>query len=142
MALAARSGAWTPSSAPLPYDAEVEYLESTGTQYIDTGIKCEIGLAIYMKFRPLSGGVTWQDYFGGSAGDGYRGYRNRQDNVSYSKLACIVGGCQRNVKSITVGNFHTVEIEDDVILIDGVIEARYPTTQSYYDNNVNLYLFS
>ena len=24
---------------PLPYDAEVEYLESTGTQYIDTGIK-------------------------------------------------------------------------------------------------------
>ena len=26
--------------APLPYDAEVEYLESTGTQYIDTGILC------------------------------------------------------------------------------------------------------
>lgn len=25
---------------PLPYDAEVEYLESTGTQYIDTGITC------------------------------------------------------------------------------------------------------
>ena len=23
----------------LPYDAEVEYLESTGTQWIDTGIK-------------------------------------------------------------------------------------------------------
>lgn len=25
-------------SSPLPYDAEVEYLESTGTQWIDTGI--------------------------------------------------------------------------------------------------------
>ena len=25
--------------SPLPYDAEVEYLESTGTQYIDTGVK-------------------------------------------------------------------------------------------------------
>jgi hypothetical protein len=24
----------------LPYDAEIEYLESTGTQYIDTGIAC------------------------------------------------------------------------------------------------------
>ena len=30
-----RRGAPTP---PLPYDAEVEYLESTGTQWIDTGI--------------------------------------------------------------------------------------------------------
>ena len=28
---------WTKPN-PLPYDAEVEYLESTGTQYIDTGI--------------------------------------------------------------------------------------------------------
>ena len=37
MELAARTGAWTPSGAPLPYDAEVEYLESTGTQWIDTG---------------------------------------------------------------------------------------------------------
>jgi len=27
------------TTPPLPYDAEVEYLESTGTQYIDTGIK-------------------------------------------------------------------------------------------------------
>jgi hypothetical protein len=26
-----------PQGAPLPYDAEVEYLESTGTQYVDTG---------------------------------------------------------------------------------------------------------
>ena len=30
-----RRGSPTP---PLPYDAEVEYLESTGTQYIDTGV--------------------------------------------------------------------------------------------------------
>lgn len=29
---------WSSAPAPLPYDAEVEYLESSGTQYIDTGI--------------------------------------------------------------------------------------------------------
>ena len=29
----------TPPTPPLPYDAEVDYLESTGTQWIDTGIK-------------------------------------------------------------------------------------------------------
>ena len=37
MMLGARTGAW--SGAPLPYDAEVEYLESTGTQWIDTYFK-------------------------------------------------------------------------------------------------------
>lgn len=36
MMLGARTGAW--SGKPLPYDAEVEYLESTGTQYIETGV--------------------------------------------------------------------------------------------------------
>ena len=34
--LGARTGAW--SGRALPYDAEVEYLESTGTQWIDTGV--------------------------------------------------------------------------------------------------------
>ena len=36
MMLGARTAAW--SDKQLPYDAEVEYLESTGTQWIDTGI--------------------------------------------------------------------------------------------------------
>ena len=35
MMLGARTAAWSGKS--LPYDAEVEYLESTGTQWIDTG---------------------------------------------------------------------------------------------------------
>ena len=35
MMLGARTAAW--SGKALPYDAEVEYLESTGTQWIDTG---------------------------------------------------------------------------------------------------------
>ena len=38
MMLAAR-GAIRASGAGLPYDAEVEYLESSGTQYINTGVK-------------------------------------------------------------------------------------------------------
>ena len=35
--IAAHQTMLAPQGAPLPYDAEVEYLESTGTQYIDTG---------------------------------------------------------------------------------------------------------
>ena len=42
MLLAARQSILTGggSPTPLPYDAEIEYLESTGTQYIDTGVLC------------------------------------------------------------------------------------------------------
>ena len=36
MMLGARTAAW--SGKALPYDAEVEYLESAGTQYVDTGV--------------------------------------------------------------------------------------------------------
>lgn len=35
----------------LPYDAEVEYLESTGTQWIDTGILCVDGQMTSARFR-------------------------------------------------------------------------------------------
>ena len=34
----------------LPYDAEVEYLESTGTQWIDTGVDKGMGTKVKMKF--------------------------------------------------------------------------------------------
>ena len=39
MIVAAHQTMLAPQGAPLPYDAEVDYLESTGTQYVDTGVK-------------------------------------------------------------------------------------------------------
>ena len=44
MELAARTSAW--SRKALPYDADVEYIESTGTQYIDTGVIPDINTKI------------------------------------------------------------------------------------------------
>lgn len=43
---------WTRPN-PLPYDAEVEYIESTGTQYVDTGVRdiAPASLKIVMKRR-------------------------------------------------------------------------------------------
>lgn len=39
----------------LPYDAEVEYLECTGSQWIDTGILPVVGYTYEMTITPLSG---------------------------------------------------------------------------------------
>ncbi len=36
---------------PLPYDAEVEYLEGTGTQYIDTGLQINYMSSVVVEER-------------------------------------------------------------------------------------------
>lgn len=38
------------SGPPLPYDSQIEYLESSGTQYIDSGIECTSDLSVKFKF--------------------------------------------------------------------------------------------
>ena len=49
MLVASRTAAW--SGKALPYDAELEYLESTGTQWVDTGVVPKIGDSVRMMFR-------------------------------------------------------------------------------------------
>ena len=43
-----------PPTPPLPYDAEVEYLESTGTQRIDTGIMYDSSVVVETKVYVLT----------------------------------------------------------------------------------------
>lgn len=74
---AAQSSGVTPV---LPYDAEVEYLESSGTQYIDTGIKIynTDDFEITARFKLLSNerAVICGDYF----------------NQNYSAVSLELGG--------------------------------------------------
>ena len=49
MDMAARTGAWTPSGAPLPYDAEVEYIGGGGNQFVDTGLLVSDAYRVEMK---------------------------------------------------------------------------------------------
>lgn len=63
MQIAARTAAW--SVKRLPYDAEVEYLESTGTQWIDTGIVCSIGIGVKAGIAVLElNNTTYPQFFG------------------------------------------------------------------------------
>lgn len=50
MIAAAHQTMLAPQEAPLPYDAEVEYLESDGTQYVDTGIVPESGTSFEAEY--------------------------------------------------------------------------------------------
>ena len=53
MMLGARTGAWSPSGAPLPYLRRVAYLESHGTEYIDTLCRATKNIAIKADIEPL-----------------------------------------------------------------------------------------
>ena len=45
---------YTEEQSEVLFDAEVEYLESTGTQYIDTGFTFSDGYSFSFKFRPIN----------------------------------------------------------------------------------------
>ena len=80
-----RRGAPTP---PLPYDAEVEYLESTGTQWIDTGLwftkdtqlECVMSEGSDLSSLPSGGG-------GSVTGSTVNGYGQQWRYAGYSKNA-------------------------------------------------------
>ena len=64
--IAAHQTMLAPQGAPLPYDAEVEYLESTGTQWIDTGYYASNRTDIELSFQPGTFNYTagWRCLFG------------------------------------------------------------------------------
>lgn len=47
-------GSPTPPTPVLPYDAEIEYLESSGTQYINTGVVPTNSTGIYIEYTRLN----------------------------------------------------------------------------------------
>jgi hypothetical protein len=79
----------------LPYDAEVEYLESTGTQYIKTDIIPTIGYTYKTKFRSTGVvdygylfGVNWEN----DAGEiRFFGLRRLQTHASFQSLDFVIG---------------------------------------------------
>lgn len=64
MQLAARTGAW--SGNPLPYKRRLAYLESHGTEYIDTGIPESNIDGVDFRFDSVMTAVAYESIFGGT----------------------------------------------------------------------------
>lgn len=68
---------WGSQPSPLPYDAEIEYLQSSGTQYIDTGLQIKFNSGVVMEHRAhIAYNVTNVRQLNGSNGWGYWGITN------------------------------------------------------------------
>jgi hypothetical protein len=91
-----------PPAPVLPYDAEVEYLESTGTQYIDTGCQINFNGNVAMEQQvTIAYTVTNVRQLNGSNGFGFWGC------TKGNKFECAGGS--NTASSVSVGtDYHDV----------------------------------
>ena len=125
--IAARQIAFGRGGKRLPYDAEVEYLESTSTQYIDTGFLCsgadEISITVFIN----------------SNDNGYWPYCGAAGNAH---AWCTSGKCRfggdnyANInKYVLRGGWNTITVNKSFTTINGITE---PMTLDRFDGVSNL----
>ena len=98
-------------SAPLPYDAEVEYIKSTGTQYIDLGIIGTNSIGYKVKAICTSHG---QNYWVGAWANGYgvNSFCVGKDGILNNRLFAAYGtGGTTNTSQNYFAENNVVEIE-------------------------------
>ena len=119
MQLAARTGAWAKSGKPLPYDAEVKYLESTGTQYISTML---IPTRVHVGLKPIGAATPYHSnaYFGVNNGG------SRTTGLA-SKTKDTLTAINYEFSSVEFPAlwevFHEVYFDRNTVSVDGVTQA-------------------
>lgn len=130
------------ASQPLPYDAEVEYLESTGTQWIDTVIhasqnttaKTRCAWMTVANDNPVFGadnGSTWNGSFILMKNQGIRFIKGGPTNV-FAQYRWI---------SPVAGQMYDIECRTDGIVEDGMYGAfnGTPTAEFYTNKTIPLF---
>lgn len=127
--------------AGLPYDAEVEYLESTGTQWIDTGVKFSSADDINISFS-----ATDSDYYAaifgagnadGDAGASYSVYLQNRAQVVFQCTAAR--GAAFNYSSGTRYNV-SCAVSNGAMSVDGSPCGTNGTP--FVSCDYNVYLFA
>ena len=118
---------WGGESPALPYDAEVEYLETTGTQWIQTNIATDgRGIEAQVTAQHL-GGTAEQALVGRSNSGGYElYYASNKIGMYNNSSAHITTSIDKNVHSI-IG---TITNSTTKLSIDGVEYTKSATATS------------
>ena len=128
---------------PLPYDAEVEYLESTGTQYIDLGITAEATDVIIIDYEYTALPNTLKGVFGSrstsSAGKVtiYNGYTGGNHPI-----LCALGSNSNVIINSTPITQQRYKIIVDIPNGSANINNTSYNVGTYTENTVNLHLFT
>ena len=128
----------------LPYDAEIEYLESTGTQWIDTGIIPDSNTIVQFKFVNLyiTGDVII-GYFINDTND-WRFFNNASacyfDMPNSERIA---GGniYENTLYELELGNYYVKNLDTGINIVSGNATS-YTGTSTITLNNYNNVSFS
>lgn len=126
-----------PPTPPLPYDAEVEWIQSTGNEYIDTGIKpsADIRLTVDGNFMNSAGA---NHMFGCLNTNGT--VTRFHLGINTSKFLAGVGTMNGQVGTLASDtNRHLFQIVGSVS--QGYVDSTYYKGNSTYPN-LNMFLFA
>ena len=137
---AVRNGAWAKSGAPLPYLRRVAYLESHGTEWIDTGIVPALGNVYRVSFEIVRlegfGAKTFNIFSGSSAYN--KGTSLSADMSSFEGFRVANGGFLKETRILPeIGMRYKVIIHDFYFSINDK-EFSIPVGPL---EDINLYLF-
>ena len=128
----------------LPYDCEIEYLESTGTQWIDTGIIPDSNTIVQFKFVNLSiTGDAIIGYFTNDTND-WRLFNNASacyfDMPNGSRIA---GGniYENTLYELELGNYYVKNLDTGINIVSGNATS-YTGVSAITLNNYNNVSFS
>ena len=129
----------------LPYDAELEYLEGTGTQYINTGVLPTNETSWFIRIQRVDTSSTDEIPLGSRDNGGYTYDYTVWTNCGTNKGIAVhyafnTGTSQREdsgwvYKGNITNDFHTVYVTPTTITVDGEVvyswkNTERPTSQS------------
>ena len=127
---------------PVGYQ-QVEYIESTGTQYIDTGFKPTGNTKVKIKVQLPTQTNVQQGIFGVRPGDTGRfgvftGTRVDALRVNYNTGGAL-GGSTTAIPNFNATNVNEIEVSNKLIVNDVLVSEVNKTS---FQSSVNLYLFT
>lgn len=139
MLIANRNGMAVPK--PLPYDAEVEYLQSTGTQWIDTGVHATQNTTAKTRCAWMTV-ANDNPVFGADNGNTWTGYILMQ----YTGIRFVKGGptntyAQPWWRTPVAEQMYDIECLLNGVSIDGEFATfnNTPTSEFYVNKPISLF---
>ena len=143
----AKLALWGGKRSPLPPGARwVEYLESTGTQYIDTGMSIDTSSdVIRCTFLPFANTGTYETYFGvGEKIDGNNKFFEIRKNNGATRIIGLLPGAlaiktASNTDFNADGAWHNLTYSTGELVLDNHVNSFTPSSTTF---SRSLYLFA
>lgn len=123
------------------YDSEVEYLQSDGSSYIDTGIKASSNITVDAEFEIIQNSYHTFEVFGSRVADNNKEFMLIYHNQSATGLQFRYNGSWKITSSMPLyGNYIIHSESPNVLTIND--EYTLSCTASTFSSNYSIYLFT